>query len=93
MINKKLVFNLVSALILFFIFLYFSFNSWNKFTDKRISTEVLEKEIINMVYPSITVCPEKTLKLTELPSIDRNLENARDIWKNSIRKELYVLLN
>ena len=91
--NKKLVFNLVSALILFFIFLYFSFNSWNKFRDKRISTEVLEKEIIDMVYPSITVCPEKTLKLTELPSIDRNLENARDIWKNSIRKELYVLMN
>ena len=51
----------------------------------RISTEVLENGIENMVYPSITVCPEKTLKLTELPSLDGNLDNARDIWKNSIR--------
>ena len=40
-----------------------------------------------MVYPSITVCPEKTLKATELPSLEGDLVNARDIWKKSVRWE------
>ena len=54
----------------------------------RISTEVLENKIEkNMVYPSITVCPEKTLKATELPSLEGDLVNARDIWKKSVRWE------
>ena len=83
---KKPVFILLTKITLIIVFLYFAFLSWNKFIEMRISTEVIENRVNKMVYPSVTVCPEKTLKLTELPSLRGNLENAKDIWRKSTRK-------
>ena len=85
---KKSFFILLTKITLIIVFLYFAFLSWNKFIEMRISTEVIENRVNKMVYPSVTVCPEKTLKLIELPSLNSNLENAKDIWTKSTRKGL-----
>ena len=82
---KKLVFNLLTAVILIIVFLYFGMKSWNKFAEMKISTEVKEKKVDNILYPSITVCPEKTLKSNKLPSLDGTFESAKKHWKTSVR--------
>ena len=83
---KKIIFNLLSAIFLFIVFLYFGINSWNKFAEKHISTEVIEKRVDNITYPSLTVCPEKSLRYTNrLPNLNGTLLDAENMWKNSIR--------
>ena len=53
---------LLISLFLFLVFLYFTFECWDKYSQKRISTNVQEKKQKDFLYPSITVCPEKTFK-------------------------------
>ena len=59
----------LATICLFLVFTYFGFESWGKFKQERISTNVREEFMKNFVYPSITVCPEKTFKTAiEIPT-------------------------
>ena len=94
---RKYFYPLVT-IFLFFVFTYFAFESWDKFKQERISTNVREEFMKNFVYPSITVCPEKTFKTKiEIPTKEPletikqfYLDNVRNIRKVSFKDMRFI---
>ena len=84
MLARKYLFPLVT-ICLFLVFTYFAIESWEKFKQDFISTNVREEFMENFVYPSITVCPEKTFKTkTEIPN-KGPIEDIKQFYVDNVR--------
>ena len=91
-------FHLFMTLFLFLVFLYFAFESWDKYSQKRISTSIQEKKGKNFLYHSITVCPEATFraKVNILPAVKiRSLPTVKKIYLTNVRslEEVFFFVN
>ena len=84
MLAKKYLFPVVT-IILFLVFTYFAIESWDKYKQYFISTNVREEFTENFVYPSITVCPEKTFKTRiEIPN-KGPIEDIKQFYLDNVR--------
>ena len=84
--------------LLFLAFIYFAFESWGKYRARRISTNVQDKKKKNFLYPSITVCPEKTFKThIDLGTIAKtgSFTDMKNFYLSNVRtlKEVFFFVN
>ena len=94
---RKLFYSMVT-LLLFMVFLYFVYECSEKYRAKRISTNVQDKKKKNFLYPSITVCPEKTFKTdVNLGTIAKtgSFSNMKNFYLSNVRtmKEVFFYVN
>ena len=72
--------------LLFWVFFYFAFESWDKFKAARVSTNVREQKLLHLQYPSVTVCPEKTFNTVQrIPSSPTTFEAIRQFYLDNVR--------
>ena len=98
---SMLVFNrcliLLTTLMLLFIFIFLAFDSWNKFKEERISTNVRERKQHNFQYPSITVCPVNVFRKvnSKPPYLNGSFEMIRNYYKEHVRtlQEVFYFVN
>lgn len=92
---KRLFYSMITFF-LFVVFIYFAFESWDKYNQRRISTNVQEKKSKNFLYPSITVCPEKTFKThINLGTVAKTFSNVKNFYLKNVRtmKEVFFFVN
>lgn len=92
---RKWFYSMITFL-LFIVFIYFAFESWGKYSAKRISTNVQDKKKKNFLYPSITVCPEKTFKThVDLGTNAGSFPDMKNFYLTNVRtlKEVFFFVN
>ena len=76
--KKRNYFYILMTFLLFWVFVYFAFESWDKYKAARVSTIVREQKLLHLQYSSVTVCPEKTFKTVQrIPSSATTFEAVR----------------
>ena len=83
------------ALFLFLSFLFFVFESYDKFSQNRISTNIMEQKVHDFLYPSLTICPEKAFKSKlQIPYHD-TLDVLKQFYLTNVRsiEEVFFFVN
>ena len=102
MLNMKIglrkFFYLMITLFLFLVFVYFAYESLGKYNQKRISTSVQERKKKDFLYPSITVCPERTFKSDIIIgpiSTNESYSDIKKLYLTNVRtlKEVFFFVN
>ena len=84
--NKRNYFYFLMTFLLFWVFVYFAFESWDKYKAARVSTNVREQKLLHLQYPSVTVCPEKTFNTVQrIPSSPTTFEAVRQFYLDNVR--------
>ena len=93
--NRCLI--LFTTILLLLIFIFLAFDSWNKFKEERISTNVRERKQHSFQYPSITVCPVNAFrKVNTLPPyLNGSYEKIRKYYRENVRtlQEVFYFVN
>ena len=93
--KKRNYFYFLMTFLLFWVFVYFAFESWDKYKAARVSTNVREQKLLHLQYPSVTVCPEKTFNTVQrIPSSPTTFEAVRKFYLDNVRslQELKAML-
>ena len=84
--KKRNYFYILMTFLLFWVFVYFAFESWDKYKAARVSTNVREQKLLHLQYPSVTVCPEKTFNTVQrIPSSPTTFEDIRKFYLDNVR--------
>ena len=84
--NKRNYFYFLMTFLLFWVFVYFAFESWDKYKAARVSTNVRDQKLLHLQYPSVTVCPEKTFNTVQrIPSSPTTFEAVRQFYLDNVR--------
>ena len=83
--NKRNYFYFLMTFLLFWVFVYFAFESWDKYKAGRVSTNVREQQLLRLQYPSLTVCPEKTFNTVERIPTSGSFAAVRQFYLDNVR--------